>query len=117
MGWCARDPRRQPLSGLEQRGCWQERPATAIAIAAEAAARAGERTNGQHIDDGEGAQPAAILDFVPVELVGRVVISSMPVPEAGDTAEPEAQRPLPQLVADADESWAERTSLFGELEA
>lgn len=78
--------------------------------------RAGEWASRHHIDDGEGAQPAAVLDFIPVELVGRVVISSVPLAVAGDTAESADERSLPQLSADADESWAERTSLFGDLE-
>jgi hypothetical protein len=85
-------------------------------MAAEAAVRVGDRANGQQFDDGEGAQPAAVLDFIPVELVGRVVISSAPLAVAGDTAESASERPLPQLAAAADESWTERTSLFGDLE-
>jgi hypothetical protein len=58
--------------------------------------------------------PAPVLDFIPVELLRRVVTPSPPsVPDDG--AKSAAQ--LPQLVAEAEESWAERTSLFGELEA
>ena len=58
-----------------------------------------------------------MLDFIPVELLGPVVvISSGPSPAADEAAGPVAS-PLPQLAADHDESWAERTSLFGELEA
>lgn len=61
---------------------------------------------------GDGFEPAAApLDFIPVEL-GRIVIPSQPT-----VAEEPAPQPimLPP-VADADETWTERTSLFGELE-
>lgn len=79
--------------------------------------RARGRPRGQPFDDGEGAQPEAVLDFIPVELVDPGVISSAPLPAAGDAAEPATQPPLAHLAADADDNWAERTSLFGELEA
>jgi len=56
----------------------------------------------------------APLDFIPIELVGRVVISTEPSPPDPPDAVPPPM--LPQL-ADADESWTDRTSLFGEPEA
>jgi hypothetical protein len=54
-------------------------------------------------------------DFIPVELLGQVVTPRQPDatrPTAGEPAPPA----LPLIAADADESWAERTSLFGEAE-
>jgi hypothetical protein len=30
VGYCARDPKREPLSGSEQRPCWTASPAAAI---------------------------------------------------------------------------------------
>jgi len=58
---------------------------------------------------------AAPLDFIPVELVGRVVLSTEPAPverPAGDAAPPAML-----IAGEADEGWTERTSLFGDPEA
>ena len=57
---------------------------------------------------------AAPLDFIPVELVGRVVPIE-PAPSerpAGDAAPPAML-----IAGEADEGWTERTSLFGDPEA
>jgi len=117
LGWCALDPRRKPLTGLEQRGCWEERTTPAIAAASDADEWTGRRPWSRSTGADDDSAPAAVLDFIPVELLGPVVvISTAPSPAADEAAEP-VPSPLPQLAADADESWAERTSLFGELEA
>ena len=55
------------------------------------------------------------LDFVPVELAGRVVIATEPPPPDGVAIEAVAPELL--LAGEADEGWTERTSLFGEPEA
>ena len=56
------------------------------------------------------------LEFVPVELLGQVVISGQQDSDQGDGLHGPAQ-PLPPLAPDRDERWADRTSLFGEPEA
>jgi len=112
LGWCALDPKRRPLTGLEQRGCWHERPATTQAPTPDGRAPQSPRT--QPSDD--SFEPIAPpLDFIPVELVGRVVIRTEPgLPDGVAT---EAAMPDLLIAADADEGWRERTSLFGEPEA
>lgn len=113
VGWCALDAKRKPLTGLEQRGCWQERPAAADALPLEIDARAGRSGWTPAFDEDIDAEPA--LDFVPVELLRPVVISTDPALPKGEAPEAVAP-PLPELPADVEEPWSERTSLFGELE-
>ena len=50
-----------------------------------------------------------------MELLGPIRVPSEPTIEPSANAVVEA--PLPLLVADKDDSWADRTSLFGDLEA
>ena len=57
------------------------------------------------------APPA--LAFVPVELLRPVVARSRVAPRA----EAPAETPQLRAIVDSDESWGERTSLFGDLEA
>lgn len=59
--------------------------------------------------------PTRGRDFVPVELLGPITEPGEPAIEPSANALVEA--PLPLLAADPDESWADRTSLFGDLEA
>ena len=117
VGWCALDPKRLPLTGLEQRGCWQERHAAVVdAGATEPGGRlgGGPPTLPAELDGDSLARP--VLAFVPVELLRPVVLRAEPTPE--DIA-PEAlpQVPLAPIVAEAEVSWSERTSLFGDAEA
>ena len=67
-----------------------------------------------------GADPAAppTRDFIPVELLGPIVThtralatTDTPVEAPGDAP------PQPVIAAEADEGWANRTSLFGDAEA
>ena len=88
-----------------------------IAAASDADESTGRWPWSRSTDTADDPASAPVLDFIPVELLGPVVvISSAPSPAADEAAEPVAS-PLPQLAADADDSWAERTSLFGEPEA
>jgi len=117
VGWCSLDPRRRPLTGLEQRGCWQERPAAAAAPANQPGASGGQRPRTHPVDDGGEPLAAAHLDFIPVELVARVALPVEAPPAIDPATEPGAQPILPQLTSGRDERWTDRTSLFGEPEA
>src|SRR5919107_341297 len=73
LGYCGLDARRRPLTGLEQRGCWEPSPA-AVAEAEQARAvmavephrlRAKRPTLPAYRND----QPSTVRDFVPVESV------------------------------------------------
>ena len=114
LGWCGLDPKRRPLTGLEQRGCWQERPPATQALAPEPGGRARQWPRTPPTDDSlEAITPP--LDFIPVDLVGRSVLSTEP--PTPDSVAIDAAMPDLLLAADADEGWTERTSLFGEPEA
>jgi hypothetical protein len=116
VGWCGRDPRRRPLNGLEQRGCWQERPAAAAAPPLVGGAHMEQRPGALPLHhDGIAAPPH--LDFIPVELVARVIAPPEPAPVSEVATEPSPQGLLPQLAGGTDEGWPDRTSLFGEPEA
>jgi hypothetical protein len=117
VGWCGLDPKRRPLRGVEQRGCWQERPATSLASAPPSEPWLGTgRPSPQPPGDQTDEPPVpAPLDFIPVELVGRVVIPSEPAPPAGHAGE--AGPPAMRITPEADAGWTERTSLFGDPEA
>jgi len=117
VGWCGLDPKRRPLTGLEQRGCWQERPAGAAAPATQPGAPADVRPRTPSVEDGGEPFAAAHLDFVPVELVARVSRPVEPFSGVEAAAEPDEQPILPQLAVRRDEGWTDRTSLFGEPEA
>jgi hypothetical protein len=62
-------------------------------------------------EPGDGAPP--VLDFVPVELLGSIARRTGSAPATDAPLDPP---PMPVIAADVDEGWAERTSLFGELE-
>jgi hypothetical protein len=117
VGWCGLDPRRRPLTGLEQRGCWQERPAAAATPATQGDAGADLRPRTPPIEDGRKPIAGARLDFIPVELVARVTLPVEAAPALDAAAEPGAQPMLPRLARGRDENWTDRTSLFGEPEA
>jgi hypothetical protein len=109
VGWCAQDPKRRPLTGLELRGCWEARPAEAEAPAPGASLRARHRPQDSPIGE-EPAPPAPALAFVPVELLRPIAVRPRVRP-----LEASADPPLPPI-ANAEEGWGERTSLFGDLE-
>jgi len=124
-GWCALDPKRRRLTGLEQRGCWRERPLSLQPPPrntddAERTNRWADASEG-HGDPGgadAGARPRTRLEFIPVDLLGRGARSLAPAagPDTGGAPAPHAAvQPLAAL--EADDGWTDRTSLFGELEA
>ena len=61
----------------------------------------------------EPAFSAPALAFVPVELLHPSVAR----PKPGAPPEPAGHAPSLPAIAEADEGWGERTSLFGDLEA
>ena len=110
MGWCAQDPKRRPLTGLELRGCWDARPAEADAPAPGASLRARHRPQDLPIGEEPGPSAPAIA-FVPVELMRPATVRPHE-----PTVEASADPPLP-AISNVEEAWGERTSLFGDLEA
>jgi hypothetical protein len=91
VGYCALDRRRRPLTGLELRGCWENRPA------AEPTA-AGDRARPTPV-------PAVQRGFVPVDEVTVVVLPAVPVPPTA---------PIPPIAFV--EALEAPTSLFGDAE-
>jgi hypothetical protein len=107
------------LTGLEQRGCWQERPLSAASQTTNARALAGRSRGPAGAEDDAWATPG--LDFIPVELVGHAPLLGDPATDGGPAltaaAEAEPDQIGLTLAAKVDEGWTERTSLFGEPEA
>jgi hypothetical protein len=116
-GWCALDAKRLPLTGAEQRGCWQGRVATTAQPPPDIGV-AGGRPPGRPVADhaGDAWAPSGI-DFIPVELIGPTVAAARPATVDGPDVEPMLAHGLPPVTTDADEPWVERTSLFGDAEA
>jgi hypothetical protein len=119
VGYCALDRRRLPLTGRELRGCWE----AAVPSAAEPPPPAVEahRLRGGGTTRPLGApahwiEAGAPRDFVPLELVGRLPVAGGPAAMASERVESEAAAAGPPafVIAEPDEDWAERTSLFGE---
>jgi hypothetical protein len=95
IGYCALDRARRPLTGLELRGCWTERPAGADPDAA-----------GEGIPTSASVprRPAMPLrGFVPLDEVARLATDP----------DPSVAPPI-ILLADGFEPGEGRTSLFGE---
>lgn len=111
LGYCAFDARRRPLTGLELRGCWEERltaadpePTPAVEAHRLRAARAPRPATPP------GATDAVVArGFVPLELLGRLSV-------VGDAAAATPYVPPPFVIPDPDDDWSERTSLFGDGE-
>ncbi len=105
LGYCAFDARRRPLTGLELRGCWQER----IGVVEPDPTPAIEAQRLRAAKTPWSATPPGSTDavmargFVPLELLGRRSV-------AGETP------PAPFLRPDPEDDWSERTSLFGDGE-
>lgn len=119
VGWCAFDPKRLPLTGLEQRGCWQERPHSELG-ASSGDGPSSDRPSVIPVDDG-GLEliPArvAIRDFVPVELLGPIGVSRG-LPGALEEGPEAASAPVaPPIETEIEPAGADRTSLFGDLDA
>jgi len=117
VGWCGLDPKRRPLRGVEQRGCWQQRPAATQASVSPGDPWPGAGRQSPHWPEDQADEPPtpAPLDFVPVELIGRIVIPTEPPPAEGPAGD--AAPPAMLIAGDVDEGWTERTSLFGDPEA
>jgi hypothetical protein len=116
-GWCALDPKRLPLTGLEQRGCWQGRQPASPTASAEVGVPIALGHRRPSSSDIEAGSAPARIDFVPVELItpiGRAVEPA--ISEDPETATSGAKS-IPAVVREPEETWIERTSLFGELEA
>jgi hypothetical protein len=119
VGWCAFDPKRLPLTGLEQRGCWQERQHAELG-----AGPVGEEPHGRAAwvpnHDGVELMPDARVparDFVPVELLAPSMASRQVAAGGEDGAEPPVVRLVRPIEAEIAPAVADRTSLFGDLEA
>ena len=95
MGWCAQDRRRRPLTGLELRGCWTERPAGLASS---------EATPARPPLTPDPAWDVPARGFVPVEEVIR--------------ATPAVALPfdVPLAAVDPPDAWDGRVSLFGDPE-
>ena len=92
LGYCALDRQRRPLTGRELRGCWAERPLTGA---------------------DQGAPRTAEL-LVPARHPGVPIRGFVPLDEVAPAGPPPAA--LGALVAPEADTWAARTSLFGEAE-
>jgi hypothetical protein len=91
VGYCALDRRRRPLTGLELRGCWENRPS-----AEPTAARDRARPT---------PVPAVQRGFVPLDEVTVVVLPAVPVPPTAPI------QPIAFV-----EALEAPTSLFGDAE-
>lgn len=119
VGWCGLDPKRLPLTGREQRGCWQERLLAAAPPPSDSDDPGGRPTGPVAGDAGEDRWATPGIQFIPVELVGHAASLADAV-LAGEpaiaTADEVADRAGPTFAPHDDEGWTERTSLFGEPE-
>jgi hypothetical protein len=112
LNYCALDRRRRPLTGLELRGCWEERPASLLA----AARLAGSTTTpGPAVGGGTGPDAAPSRGFVPVEDV-RLRRATTPASAPAPALDPPVEVDLPMRMLEPVEGWEGRTSLFGEPE-
>lgn len=110
VNYCALDGRRRPLTGLELRGCWSERPSS-IQAAERLASGKPDRRSGDA--SGAATTPAGVRGFVPVEEVrpNRREPAIDPMP-----SEPATGDGLPFSLVEPVDGWDTRTSLFGEPE-
>ena len=100
LGYCALDPRRRPLTGLELRACWESRPSTA----GQPPGRPGRFQTDR--------LPAR--GFVPIDEVVPVIGREAPMPAAPMPAASLPEALLAEaLLAEAREA---PTSLFGDAE-
>ena len=114
LNYCALDRRRRPLTGLELRGCWEERPASL-----QAAARLAGSTPTPGPQVGAGSDATAARGFVPVEDVRlRRVADPAPAPgpAPGPAPDPPSVVELPIGALEPIDGWEGRTSLFGEAD-
>jgi len=114
LGYCALDLRRRPLTGREQRGCWEGR---AVPAEPPAPLPAPEVHRLRAALEPRGWDPLehGAREFVPLDLVEPVQLVDRP--GDGQSPGPAPTTPPPFVIAEADEDWSKRTSLFGEPEA
>jgi hypothetical protein len=114
LGYCALDRRRQPLTGLELRGCWEGAGARPAVMPAEASSRGVASTAAPPAEVGQSAEPGAWVSvarsFVPLENLVMQAADEAPSVVAAPTVVP------PQGI-EASGGWVERMSLFGDPEA
>jgi hypothetical protein len=122
LGYCGLDARRRPLSGLEQRGCWEPKPTPAEPESPRPSlAEEPHRLRGRPSVQVHGVDHApALRDFVPVELLAPAAQAAVQPPaEPGDTPtaiDPPTANGPPAFVIEPEPRWGERTSLFGDPE-
>jgi hypothetical protein len=97
VGYCGLDRHRRPLTGLEQRGCWAERPVAAQAPAPE------PRTS-------KGGERVPARTFIPIE---DVQLRALPEPVR---ATPASKPAAAFLLGDPIEPRETIESLFGDLD-
>jgi hypothetical protein len=118
LGYCGLDARRRPLTGLEQRGCWEAKPApaevTVLSTVLEEAHRL--RATRTRPPAFEPSPDAPRREFVPIDSLGGPEARDVPISPAVAAEEPPADEAPAPFVIEADERWADRTSLFGEPE-
>jgi hypothetical protein len=126
-GWCALDAKRLPLTGLEQRGCWQARRAAIPASAADTGVPNAAPPQTLASSKANASWARAGIDFIPVELLaprpGAVETAPTEGPPTegptteGATTDSALPPSISAVMPEREEAWVERTSLFGELEA
>ena len=135
LGYCGLDARRRPLTGLEQRGCWEPRTAAGepespspSLVEEPHRLRGGRPTVRAYRNDGAPAPRG----FVPIESLTAGVDAATKPPRdepGGPTTaiDPSADGPPardvppatdapPAFVIEPEPAWDERTSLFGDRE-
>ncbi len=106
LNYCALDRRRRPLTGLELRGCWEERPSNL-----QAPRVAGAPAASRPPADLAAVGGAPVRGFVPIEDVRPTRAAAPDAPAAtADLVDID----VPLVPRDRREGWEGRTSLFGE---
>jgi hypothetical protein len=123
IGYCGLDAKRRPLTGREQRGCWELGPSAAAEAQQTRSVQPVER---HRLRGGRSAPRTAdpggppSRDFVPIESLTarRTTPAELPAELAAD--QPVVESPAvdapPAFVIEPEPAWGERTSLFGDRE-
>lgn len=123
LGYCGLDAKRRPLTGLEQRGCWEQ---GAAASAEAEQARSVQPVERHRLRGGRSAPRTAdpndppARSFVPIESLTPLPGKPTTLPEGPAVREtsddPPASAAPPAFVIEPEPGWGERTSLFGDPE-